>query len=200
MAIQKRRADPQKKRADIMRKAMKLFMVKGFDATSTNDICVAAKLTKPSLYHYFQSKNHLLFCVHMQAIDEILHPYLDAVRVIREPEKRLQAMIRDYTIVICSNPQLRFILHGSLLIQDRYFDRIREEWKKFYLLLRDTIAELQSTERIRKDIHASWAALQILGMITWMTFWFDHKRRDAIDKLADSAVDMAFRGIGLKNA
>ena len=54
MATSGTRPDPEKKRTDIMHKATKLFLEKGFDATSTNDICFAAKLTKPSLYHYFE--------------------------------------------------------------------------------------------------------------------------------------------------
>jgi AcrR family transcriptional regulator len=199
MEARKMRSDPDKKRADIMQKAMKLFMIKGFDGTSTNDICMAAKLTKPSLYHYFQSKNHLLFSVHMRAIEDILHPYMKEVGLIGEPGKRLETMIREYTKIICSHPELRFILHGSLLTKDRYFDDIRKEWKKFYLLLRNTIVELQSTGRIDKGNEPSWIALEVLGMITWATFWFNYKKKDQIDKLADSMVETAFHGIGLRS-
>jgi len=181
-----------------MQKAIKLFMTKGFDRTSTNDICLAAKLTKPTLYHYFQSKNHLLFSVHMRAIEEILHPYLKEISLIEEPGTRLETMIREYTRMICSNAELRFILHESLMIKDKYFLEIRQEWKRFYLLLRDTISELQSTGRIGKELRPSWAALQMLGMMTWMTFWFSYKKKDEIDHLADATVGMALHGIGLK--
>lgn len=191
----KPKGDPQKRRTDIMNKAMKLFMVKGFDATSTNDICVAAKLTKPSLYHYFESKNHLLFSVHMRAINEILRPYMKEVTAIEDPDQRLRAMIKGYSMVICSHPELSFILHGSLLIKDQYFKEIRDEWKKFYLLLRETISELQSQDRINKKLKPSWAALHILGMITWMTFWFDYKSKDEIEAIADATVELIYHGI-----
>jgi AcrR family transcriptional regulator len=189
--------DGPRKRADIMEKAMKLFLVKGFEGTSTNDICMAAKLTKPSLYHYFESKNHLLFCVHMRAIEEILHPLMKEVALIEEPAKRLEAMIRGFTKVICSHPELRFILHGSLVVKDKYYVEIRKEWKKFYLFLRDTISELQSMGKINGQLKPSWIALQILGMITWMTYWFNYKERSQIDAIADSMVETAFHGIGL---
>ncbi len=178
-----------------MQKAMKLFMAKGFDATSTNDICVAAKLTKPSLYHYFESKNHLLFSVHMKAINEILHPYMKEVTAIEEPRKRLKAMIKGYSEQICSHPELRFILYGSLLIKDKYFKEIRDEWKKFYLLLRDTIAELQSQGKINNKLRPSWAALHMLGIMTWMTYWFDYKTKDQIGAIVDATLEMILHGV-----
>jgi AcrR family transcriptional regulator len=195
MGKNKQGSDPEKKRADIMQKAIKLFMTKGFDATSTNDICLAAKLTKPSLYHYFESKNHLLFSVHMRAINEILYPYMNEVTAIEEPYERLIAVIRGYSVQICSHPELRFILHGSLSIRDKYFKEIRQEWKKFYLLLRNTISELQSQGRVNKKLKPSWAALHLLGMITWMTYWYDYKSKDQIEAVADATVEMALHGL-----
>ncbi len=191
----RRRSDPHKKRADIMQKAMKLFMAKGFDATSTNDICAAAKLTKPSLYHYFESKNHLLFSVHMRAINEILHPYMKEVTAIEEPQERLEAMVTGYSEQICSHPELRFILHGSLLIKDKYFQEIRDEWKKFYVLLRETISELQSQGKINSKLRPSWAALHMLGMMTWMTYWFDYKTKDQMGAIVDATLEMILHGV-----
>jgi AcrR family transcriptional regulator len=193
----KTKPDPEKKRADIMSKAVKLFLAKGFDATSTNDICLTAKLTKPSLYHYFESKNHLLFSVHMHAIQTILQPYMENVMSIKEPDKRLQTMIREYTKQICSHPELQFILHGSLMFKDKYFARIKEEWRKHHRLVRETIAELQSAGRINKKLDPSRTALLLLGMITWITFWFDYKRKDKIEEIADLTVEIAFHGVGL---
>jgi len=200
MARADMKTNPERKRSFIMQKAVNLFMAKGFEGTSTNDICVAAKLTKPSLYHYFESKNHLLFCIHKRSQEEVARPYINEVTSITEPGKRLEAMIRGYARMICSHPELRFMLHGSLTIfRDKRFVEIRQEWKKFYILIRDTISELQSIGRISQELRPSWVSLQILGMITWTTFWFDYKRRDQIDQLADSMVEMAFHGIGFKS-
>ncbi len=192
------KSDPEKKRTDIMGKAMKLFLAKGFDGTSTNDICLAAKLTKPSLYHYFESKNHLLFSVHMHSIQTTLQPYMESMRSIKEPDKRLRAMVREFTKLICSHPELRFILHGSLMVKDKHSAMIKEEWRKHHRLVKETIAELQSGGRINTHIDPSRTALLLLGMITWITFWFDYKRKDTIEEIADLTAEMAFHGVGLE--
>lgn len=45
---------------ELIRCALELFAQKGFDGTSTMDIVNAAKVTKPTMYHYFGSKEGLL--------------------------------------------------------------------------------------------------------------------------------------------
>lgn len=47
----------------IMGKATTLFMAKGYNAVSVNEICKAASISKGSLYHHFQSKETLLLDV-----------------------------------------------------------------------------------------------------------------------------------------
>jgi AcrR family transcriptional regulator len=41
----------------ILRTALDLFAVKGYDATAVREICEAAGITKPTLYHFYGSKD-----------------------------------------------------------------------------------------------------------------------------------------------
>jgi len=47
-------------RAKILSSALKLFATRGYDAVGTQEIVDAAGITKPTLYHYFGSKEGLL--------------------------------------------------------------------------------------------------------------------------------------------
>lgn len=44
----------------ILSTALDLFAVKGYDATAVREICEAAGITKPTLYHFFGSKEGVL--------------------------------------------------------------------------------------------------------------------------------------------
>ena len=35
-------------------------------------------------------------------------------------------------------------------------------------------------------------------MISWITYWFDHKRKDSTDEVAALVLDMAFHALGLQ--
>lgn len=183
------------KKEEILLKAMELFLEKGYSATSTNDICAAAKINKPTLYYYFESKRHLFFEAHNKHIQEVLKPYLARIASIADPWERLTFIIREFTKIVCRYPELRVLTHESMSIKDDYFELIREEWKKHYLLLCDTIVQLQSSNTIPPDLKPSWVALLILGMITWITFWFDYDRTEYTDDIAETALRMILFGL-----
>jgi len=174
---------------------MELFLEKGYSATTTNDICAAAKINKPTLYYYFKSKRHLFFESHNKHIQEVLKPYLARVAAIEDPWERLTFIIREFTKIVCHHPELRVLTHESMSIKDAYFERIREEWKKHYLLLHDTISQLQAKGTIAPDLKPSWVALLILGMITWITFWFDYDRKERMDEIAETALQLILFGL-----
>jgi AcrR family transcriptional regulator len=180
---------------DILDIAMKLFLERGYSATSTSDICVAAEISKPTLYYYFHNKRHLFFSCHMRSIQKVLSPYIEKAGAIKDPEERLAFMIREFTRMICRNPELKVLIHETMSIRDQYFDEIREEWKRHYLLLRDTIEELQSSKESLSSLEPSRAALLLLGMITWITFWFDYRRQEEVDIIAESTRSLFFYGL-----
>ncbi len=68
-------------------------------------------------------------------------------------------------------------------------------WKKHYLLLRDTIAQLISDKKIQTNSKPSTIALLILGMIAWIPFWLHYNRKDRIHEISDTAVDVIFDNI-----
>jgi AcrR family transcriptional regulator len=55
----------ERKRAEtharIQREAMRLFLERGFDAVTLDDIAAAADVSRRSLFHYFESKEEIVF-------------------------------------------------------------------------------------------------------------------------------------------
>jgi AcrR family transcriptional regulator len=180
---------------DILDIAVKLFLEKGYTATSTSDICAAADISKPTLYYHFKNKRHLFYSCHMKSITTVLIPYIQRAGAIKDPRKRLAFMVGEFTRMICLNPELKVLIHETMTIRDNYFEKIRKEWKRHYLLLRDTISELQSKAKASHPIEPSRAALLVLGMLTWITFWFDYSRQENVDAIAGSAMDLVFYGL-----
>jgi TetR/AcrR family transcriptional regulator len=48
------------KRSLLLERALRLFADRGYDAVGVREVCAAAGVTKPTLYHYFGSKRGLL--------------------------------------------------------------------------------------------------------------------------------------------
>src|SRR4030095_16331246 len=81
------------RRAEICRTAAALFRDRGFDATSVSDIARALGLTKAGLYHYFESKEALLFEIISYGLERVRDEVVLPVLAIRDPEERLRQIL-----------------------------------------------------------------------------------------------------------
>jgi len=194
--INKKTIASQKSKEKILKTTLQLLLKKGNTSTvSTTDICSAAKITRPTLYYHFKSKRILLAEVHKQLLDDGLMPIINRAMHIEDGMERLSFMIKGFTKHIYSNPVLRIFIHDSLMIQDKQFKLVRDEWKKHYYLLRDTITKLKLEKKINTNIKPSWSALFILGMITWITYWFDYHRQDEVNEIEEAVFQFVLDGI-----
>lgn len=197
-SVGEREKSAQKKEA-ILDVAVRLFLEKGYSDTSTSDVCREAGISKPSLYHFFKSKRHLFYSCHMRAIHQDLKPFLEQASAMSDPDRRIRFMIREFTKIICKDPELKVLIHETMTIKDQYFKKIRDVWKDHYLLLKATIAELQDKGSIPADLKPSRVTLFLLGMMTWITFWLDYGRTREADDVAETALQFALNGLSYKN-
>ena len=194
--INKKTLASQKSKEKILKTTLHLLLKKGSTvAVSTTDICNAAKITRPTLYYHFKSKRILLSEVHRQLLDEGLRPIITGAVQIEDIEERFSFMVKSFTKHIYSHPELRILIHDSLIIQDKQFKLVRDEWKNHYYLLRDTITKLKLEKKINTNVKSSWGALFILGMVTWITYWFDFNRQDEVDEIEEAVFQFILDGI-----
>jgi AcrR family transcriptional regulator len=94
----------------ILLSSLALFSTKGYDATSVREICEAAGITKPTLYHFYGSKEG----VYRALVEGVLAPFTaDVERLLAQRgtvRDRLRAIARVYFQRAGTQPELvRFI-------------------------------------------------------------------------------------------
>jgi AcrR family transcriptional regulator len=83
--------------------SFKLFLEKGYEATSIRDICEEVGIKASTLYFYYKSKEQLFFYIY----NDIFNNYINHLENIKEiyqeitPEKKLYAIFKN-TIEFCS--------------------------------------------------------------------------------------------------
>ena len=55
---------PEDRRAQIVRIATRLFSENGYAQTTLDDVAAEIGFTKPAIYHWFDSKDQILFEIH----------------------------------------------------------------------------------------------------------------------------------------
>jgi AcrR family transcriptional regulator len=95
----------------ILRKSLELFSSKGYDATSVREICAAAGITKPTLYHFYGSKEGVYRAIVEGALERFRVDMIHALGTEGALRARLVRMARAYVDAGTREPDLaRFIM------------------------------------------------------------------------------------------
>src|SRR3954470_4668700 len=80
----------------ILLSALELFSSKGYDATSVREVCEAAGITKPTLYHFYGSKEGVYRAIVDGALDDLRLRIIAAVQAPGTATARLKQVARTY--------------------------------------------------------------------------------------------------------
>jgi AcrR family transcriptional regulator len=188
-------AAPSERRAEICRTAAQMIRERGFGATSVNDIARALGITKAGLYHYISSKEALLAEVLSFGMDQVDAEVVKPVKAIADPEERLrQLVIRHARIVTRAHGAVTQLVDEVSHLRPADRRRVTARMRKYFDLLRQTLAELHAKGRLG-DVDPTVAAFSILGMIHWLPRWFRQGRRLTAARVAEEIANMALKGL-----
>ncbi len=80
----------------ILQRALELFSQKGYDATSVREICEASGITKPTLYHFFKSKEGVYRALVEGSLEEFSAAVLAQLEGPGSAAQRLERMACAY--------------------------------------------------------------------------------------------------------
>jgi TetR/AcrR family transcriptional regulator, cholesterol catabolism regulator len=183
------------RRAEICRTAAQIFRERGFDATSVSDIARALGMTKAGLYHYFTSKEALLFEIMSFGLDRVHDEVVVPVRAVHDPAARLrQIVIRHARITTRARGAVAQLVDETRALPTAARRKVEHRMHMYFDLIRDTLIELRAAGRLR-DIDPTVAAFSMLGMILWLPRWFRQGGRLTHDRVAAQIADFALGGL-----
>src|SRR4051812_24285385 len=137
------------RRVEICRTAAQIFRDRGYDATSVSDIARALGLTKAGLYHYFDSKEALLFEIMTYGLERVRDEVLLPAREIRDPEERLrQIVLRHARITTDGRGAVAHLGDEIRALPPVARRQIEEKMRLYFDLLRGTLVELKAAGKL----------------------------------------------------
>jgi AcrR family transcriptional regulator len=182
------------KRDAVLQTAVRLFNEKGFHATSLDDVALALNVTKPTIYHYFASKDEILFaCVKLG-----LSMIEDAVMSVNETSDsaldRLKALMRTYAEVMTMDFGRCVIRTGDheLTLESRA--ELRALKRKIDGVLRNIIKEgIADGSILARD--ARVASFTVAGALNWIARWHDPSGSQPISRLSEEMIQILVGGL-----
>jgi len=103
------------KRALILERALALFADRGYNGVGVEELATAAGVTKPTLYHYFGSKQGVLEALLHEQFDPFLDELAIAAAYEGDLQRALSRIIRTVFDFGTANPQLYWMVLGAEL-------------------------------------------------------------------------------------
>ncbi|GFZ33563.1 TetR family transcriptional regulator [Clostridium zeae] len=95
--------DPLERKNEIMDRSLELFIEKGYDNTSINEIVNSLSIAKGTFYHYFTSKEEILGELLKRRLDEYILPLTDIYNSNLDPNSKLEAILKAMFLGTNSN-------------------------------------------------------------------------------------------------
>jgi len=183
------------RRAEICRTAAQIFRERGYDATSVSDIARALGITKAGLYHYFESKEELLFEITAYGLDRVRDDVIAPVRGLRDPEERLrQLVVRHARIATHGRGAVAQLVDEVRALPPANRKLLEERMRAYFDLVRDTLRELRALGRLR-NVDPTVATFGLIGTILWLPRWFRQNGRLSQEQVAHQIADIALGGL-----
>jgi len=164
-----RKVDPTK-RERLLDIAAELFLAKGYDAATMQELADLSGLHKSSLYYYFKSKEDLLKQLTSDSQSKSVK-MLDRARLENEDG---DALIVAISLAI--EQTLTDVARVSLVLRQKPGSDIGDEViarrREYDIKVTALINEAQKHGKVRDDIPAALLARLILGMVSWLVEWY----------------------------
>ena len=182
------------KREAVLRACLQSFNERGFHATSLDDVAASLNVTKPTIYHYFASKDEILFeCVRLG---------LASVRQAAEAVEarggsgleRLTALMRDYAIIMTRDFGICVTRTADHELSPESRARFRVLKREIDDIVRRVVADGMRDGTIEKgDIRLT--TFTLAGALNWIARWYDPAGPLKPGEIADGIVATLVHGV-----
>lgn len=161
----------EQRRREIVATAATLFNEKGYALTGMEDIAFALGMAKPTMYHYFRSKDQILTAIHEEVSLVLRQRISSREAAALGPAERLFEMIVDILELSETHPghQRVWAEHQRELPADaREARRVRVVE---YVSIVESCLREGIDQGIFRPVDTYLTTMQIIGMSTWAYQW-----------------------------
>jgi TetR/AcrR family transcriptional regulator, cholesterol catabolism regulator len=180
------------KLASIMRAAAAIFAEKGYHQASVRDISRATGVSLAGLYHYFRSKEELLFLIQDHCFATVLAQLDRQLAGVADPERRLRLMIRNHLHFFANNmKEMKVLSHEAESLSGDFRVQVNARKRRYADICTAILRELRPSADERETRTAAFA---LFGMLNWIYNWYQPGRDLAVTELAERMCQLFLRG------
>lgn len=202
--MRRTKEEAEKTKEHIISATIKVMNEKGIGATRFEDIANEANVSRGAIYHYFKSKNEIIFTIHANMKKQMMDLFERHIAEEIDPVLSLKNGFKEILKKFQNDDNYRAI--EELFIKAEFASLLRED-KELNLLFRrekeETICDMlelvrrgQMSGSLRKDIPAETIGFSIISSyVGFITTWFLKVDEVSNVGIVDDYVDILLHGI-----
>jgi AcrR family transcriptional regulator len=179
---------------DIVDIAVRVFLERGYDGTSMEDLARAAGISKSSFYYHVSGKEELLEHGVNRALDALFGVLDEPAALEGRAVGRLRHILRRMTEIVAERlPEVALLVraNGNTETEKRALDRRREFDRAVTRLMRQAIREGD----VRASTEPGLATRLMLGMAVSVVSWYRPEGSISAAALVAAVEDLALHGL-----
>jgi AcrR family transcriptional regulator len=160
-------------RARVITAAVELFASKGFDGTSVQEIVQRAEVTKGAMYHYFTSKDDLLYEIYHGLISTQLADLDEILSRRMSPPDTIRAIIANLVETTAARVEEAAVFVREMhRLDDERLAAIRADRRRYHETFRGLVAKAQADGSLSAVTSAETVTLMVFGVINQLPTWY----------------------------
>lgn len=168
------------------------------------DLSRASGSSLAGLYHYFESKEKLLYLIQKHTFSTIVERLREGLKTVRDPEQRVRVFIENHLQYYLANQKaMKVLTHEADALTNGYAQEIAALKREYYRIALGLVDDLkraagvQSLGRAKRRGAADSriAVLSLFGMMNWIYTWHNPRVDADAGVLARQMGDIFLHGL-----
>ena len=180
--------------ARILDTAAQLFAAKGFPRVSMAALAAACQCSKALLYHYYPSKEALLYALLRTHLETLHTVTAQALATSQDPEAQFRALVRASMTIYARSRNKHIVLMNDLrCLPPAQREDIRLVERQLTTLVAALLTRMHP--ELRRDPRLCMPyTMMFYGMLNWTYIWYDNHGPVGPEEFARRAADLFLHG------
>ncbi len=178
----------------ILGHATEVFCEKGYAGASMRDLSRATGMSLAGMYHYFGSKERLLYLIQKHTFSTILDRLRVRLAGVFDPEQGIRIFIENHLEYFLEHQQaMKVLSHEDEVLEGEHGLEVAEIKREYYQICRELLNRYKKEKGL--DFDSRTAVLSLFGMMNWIYTWYNSRLDGGAEELSRQMRAILFHGI-----
>ena len=180
----------------VLAAATDLMAQVGYERASMRAVAKACGVSLAGLYHYFDSKEKMLFLIQFRTFNSLVSGLREKLHGVSDPLEQLRVLVRAHVSYFAANmAALKVCSHELELLSGEAFEETERLRREYYDLARGIVDRILDAHAPGEAGDRHVATMSLFGMLNWLYRWYAPEQGHAPTTVANQITSQFLHGV-----